>query len=72
MVSCLNVVFEKNNHHVNNNTIMYIFTVEGSFITFEPPIKSDAGSYWCRSKVDHSNRAEGVLLFLGMCINDQM
>ena len=42
-------------------------TVEGSFVTFEPPMKSDAGSYWCRSKTNHSNRAEGVLQYLGMC-----
>jgi len=44
-----------------------LITVEGSFVTFEPPMKSDAGSYWCRSKADHSNRAEVVLQYLGMC-----
>jgi len=40
-------------------------SVDGSFITFEPPMKSDAGSYWCRSKTNHSNTAEGKLMYKG-------
>ncbi|XP_065898904.1 contactin-5-like isoform X2 [Dysidea avara] len=39
--------------------------VDGSFITFEPPMKSDAGSYWCRSKTNHNNMAEGKLMYKG-------
>jgi len=41
-------------------------TVDGSFLTFEPPVKSDAGSYLCRSKTNHSNIAEGMLTYSGM------
>jgi len=41
-------------------------TVDGSILTFHPPMKFDAGSYLCRSKTDHSNTAEGILIYLGM------
>ena len=42
-----------------------ILLVYGDFVTFTPPLMSDAGSYWCRNKTNHSDIAEGVLLFKG-------
>ena len=42
-----------------------ILLVSGDFVTFTPPLMSDAGSYWCRNKTNHSDIAEGVLLFKG-------
>ena len=43
--------------------VMYV--VYGDFVTFNPPLFSDAGSYWCRNKINHSDTAEGKLLFKG-------
>ena len=45
----------------------FFISVDESFLTFEPPIKSDSGSYWCRSKANHSNMAEGKLMYRGNC-----
>ena len=45
---------------------MYI--VDGDFVTFDPLLPSDVGSYWCRYKNNHSDMAEGKLLFKGACI----
>ena len=41
----------------------------GDFVTFTPPLSSDAGSYWCRNKTDHSDMAEGLLIFKGSYIS---
>ena len=35
-------------------------------MTFDPPWFSDAGSYWCRNKTNHSDIAEGILIYEGM------
>ena len=43
--------------------VMYV--VYGDLVTFIPPLFSDAGSYWCRNKTNHSDIAEGKLLFKG-------
>ena len=42
--------------------------VYDGFLTFDPPLFSDAGSYWCRNKTNHSDIAEGKLLFKGLVI----
>ena len=43
-----------------------LFLVYDDFVTFTPPLFSDAGSYWCRNKANHSDVAEGKLLFKGV------
>ena len=37
--------------------------MNGDFVTFTPPLSSDTGSYWCRNRTNHSDIAEGILLF---------
>ena len=39
--------------------------VNGDLVTFYPPLSSDAGSYWCRNRTNHSDIAEAILLFKG-------
>ena len=39
--------------------------VFGDIVTFAPPLYSDAGSYWCRNKTNHSDIAEAMLIFIG-------
>ena len=39
--------------------------VNDDFVTFAPPLHSDAGSYWCRNRTNHSDVAEGMLIFIG-------
>ena len=43
-----------------------ILLVYDDFVTFTPPLFSDAGNYWCRNKTNHSDMAEGKLLFKGI------
>ena len=49
--------------------ICNVFIVYGDFVTFTPPMSSDAGSYWCRNRTDHSDMAEGKLIFKGRYIH---
>ena len=37
--------------------------VNDDLVTFYPPLSSDAGSYWCRNRTNHSDITEGILLF---------
>ena len=39
--------------------------VFGDFVTFAPPLYSDAGSYWCRNRTNLSDIAEAMLIFDG-------
>ena len=48
--------------HVYNSLIVY-----GDSVIFTPPLFSDAGSYWCRNRTNHSDMTEGKLLFKGAC-----
>ena len=45
--------------------------VFGDFVTFTPPLYSDAGSYWCRNRTNHSDIAEAMLIFIGRHICNQ-
>ena len=43
--------------------------VFGDFVTFAPPLISDAGSYWCRNKTNRSDIAEGKLIYKGISLS---
>ena len=47
---------------------IFVLLVYGDAVTFEPPLFSDAGSYWCRNKTNHSDISEGILLFKGVSV----
>ena len=44
-------------------TICNINLAPDDTMTFDPPLFSDAGSYWCRNRTNHSDIAKGILIF---------